>query len=370
MPREKIKLPYQVEYLSIIGEDGKLDEGLEPDLSDDFLLDMHRCMLLSRRFDERMLNMQRQGRIGTFALVKGQEAAQVGSVAALERQDWMIPSYREMAAFAWRGRENPIEVMVKLLLYNAGFYQGSASGEDEYNLPNSVPVSSQTMHAVGIAYGMQYRDTNEVAMVYFGDGATSEGDFHEAMNFAGVWNAPTIFVCQNNQWAISVPREEQTDTKTLAQKAIGYGIPGIQVDGNDVLAVYAASVEAVERARNGDGPTMIECVTYRLSLHTTADDPTRYREDEEVQEWEKREPLPRVQNYLKQKDLLSDEDIETLEDEIKGQIKTAVDEFEARSEDLKDEPLSMFEHIYAEMPPYLQEQREQLATELEEGPHG
>jgi len=365
MPRETIDLPHQVDYLSIFDEDGNLDEDLEPDISDDLLLAMHRCMLVSRRFDERMLNLQRQGRLGTFALVQGQEASQIGSAAVLEKKDWMVPSYRETAAFMWRGRENPVETMVKLLLYNGGFYQGSEMEENEHNLPTSVPVSSQIMHAVGLAYGSKYREADEVVMVYFGDGATSEGDFHEAMNFAGVFQTPTVFVCQNNQWAISVPREEQTQSKTLAQKAIGYGMPGIQVDGNDLLAVYAASQEAAERARNGDGPTMIECITYRLSLHTTADDPTRYREEDDVEEWEKREPLPRLQNYLKQKDLLSDEEIEKLEGEIEDQVKQAVEEYESKAEDLKKEPLTMFEHIFAEMPPYLQQQREDMAAELE-----
>ncbi|NDJ85154.1 MAG: pyruvate dehydrogenase (acetyl-transferring) E1 component subunit alpha [Chloroflexi bacterium] len=365
MARKTIDLPYQIEYLSIFDEEGNLDEDLEPDISDDLLLDMHRCMLLSRRFDERMLNMQRQGRIGTFALVQGQEASQVGSVAVLQAEDWMVPSYRETAAIAWRGRQQPVETMVKLLLYNAGFYQGSASEREEHNFPTSVPVSSQILHAVGLAYGSKYREAGEVVMVYFGDGATSEGDFHEAMNFGSVFQTPTIFVCQNNQWAISIPREEQTESKTLAQKALGYGMPGIQVDGNDLLAVYAATQEAIARARKGDGPTMIECVTYRLSLHTTADDPTRYREDEEVERWAEREPLTRIQNYLKQKELLDDKAIEKLEDEIKAQIKDAVEEFENRSEELKDQALTMFEHIYAEIPAYLQEQRDELAIELE-----
>lgn len=364
MPREKIELPHQLEYLSIFDEDGDLDKDLEPDIADDLLLEMHRCMLLSRRFDERMLNMQRQGRLGTFALVQGQEASQVGSVAALEQSDWMVPSYRETAAFAWRGRKKPVETMVKLLLYNGGFYQGSESDPDDHNLPTSIPVSSQIMHAVGLGYGSKYREAGEVVMVYFGDGATSEGDFHEAVNFAGVLKTPTVFVCQNNQWAISIPRKEQTESKTLAQKAIAYGIPGIQVDGNDLLAVYAASQEAVERARNGEGPTMIECITYRLSLHTTADDPTRYREDEEVEEWEKREPLPRIQNYLKQKDLLTDDEIEELDEKVKVQIKEAVEQYEKRAGELEDDVLTMFDHIYAEMPPYLKEQREVLAAEL------
>jgi pyruvate dehydrogenase E1 component alpha subunit len=204
-----------------------------------------------------------------------------------------------------------------------------------------------------------------VVVTFFGDGATSEGDFHEAMNFAGVWQTPTIFVCQNNQWAISVPRAHQTKSKTLAQKALAYGVPGRQVDGNDVLAVYAAAEEAAERARSGEGPTMIECVTYRLSMHTTADDPTRYRDEDEVKTWQEREPISRFQNYLKKKGLLSDGDIEELEEEIKAQIQEAVNRAEQRMEELGDQGLTMFDHMYAEKPPYLQEQRDELAAELE-----
>jgi TPP-dependent pyruvate/acetoin dehydrogenase alpha subunit len=202
-------------------------------------------------------------------------------------------------------------------------------------------------------------------MVFFGDGATSEGDFHEALNFAGVFQTPTIFVCQNNQWAISIPRSQQTHSKTLAQKALAYGVPGIQVDGNDILAVYVAAKECVERARSGEGPSMIECVTYRMSVHTTADDPKRYRKDEEVEEWSKRDPLDRFQKYLMAKDLLSEEEIDSLEEEIKKEIKEAVDGYEKRQKELGD-PLLMFDNVFEELPPYLQQQREELRQELAE----
>lgn len=359
MPREVIELPYEVEHLSILDEEGNLDEDLEPDLPDDLLHRLHRTMLLARRFDERMLNLQRQGRIGTFAPAKGQEAAQIGSVSALEEPDWMVQSYRETAAVLWRGHQ-----MKNLLLYNGGYYQGSHIPEDSHDMPISIPVGSQILHAVGIGYGIKVRDDDHVALVFFGDGATSEGDFHEGLNFAGVFQTPVIFVCQNNQYAISVPRQHQTRSQTLAQKALAYGVPGIQVDGNDVLAVHVVAQEAAERARSGEGPTLIECVTYRLSLHTTADDPTRYRQEEEVEKWEKRDPIPRFQNYLKEKGLLSDEDINSLEEEIKAEIQEAVDEAEARMEELSDEALTMFDHVYADIPPYLQEQRRQLEEEL------
>jgi pyruvate dehydrogenase E1 component alpha subunit len=360
MPREVVDLPHQVEYLSVLDEAGKvLDGDLEPDIPEDRLMRLHRTMLLARRFDERMLQLQRQGRIGTFAPVKGQEAAQLGIVAALRETDWMVPSFREQAASIWRGQS-----LESFLLVYGGFYQGNELPEDTRNLPVAVPVGTQPLHAVGLSYGIKYRGKDDVVVTFFGDGATSEGDFHEALNFAGVFQTPTIFVCQNNQWAISVPRAHQTRSKTLAQKALAYGIPGLMVDGNDVLAVYAAAEEAAQRARSGDGPTMIECVTYRLSMHTTADDPTRYRDEEEVGKWEKREPLPRFQTYLKNKDLLSDDEIESLEEEIKAEIQEAVDSAEQRMEELADQEMTMFDHMYAEMPPYLQEQREELVEEL------
>ncbi|MEA1052195.1 pyruvate dehydrogenase (acetyl-transferring) E1 component subunit alpha [Lamprobacter modestohalophilus] len=361
MPREEIDLSCKVEYLSVLDEDGQLDEALAPDVSDEQLEQMHRVMLLARRFDERMLNLQRQGRIGTFAPVSGQEAAQVGVMAALQAQDWFVPSFREFAASIWRG--TPLKA---LLLYNAGYNEGAAIAEDAHDLPIAIPVATQIPHAVGLAYAARYRDTDAVALVFFGDGATSEGDFHEAMNFASVFATPTLFVCQNNQWAISIPREDQTHSKTLAQKALAYGMPGLQVDGNDLLAVLAAAREAVERARSGGGPTLIECVTYRLSVHTTADDPSRYRSDEEVEDWERREPLRRLQRHLKERGILDDDRIEALEQEIGVEIDQAWQETEQAMQEL-DEPLDIFAHNYAELPRTLREQREEMASRLGEG---
>jgi TPP-dependent pyruvate/acetoin dehydrogenase alpha subunit len=204
---------------------------------------------------------------------------------------------------------------------------------------------------------MKYRRQPHVTLVFFGDGATSQGDFHEGLNFAGVFNTPTIFLCQNNQWAISLPRKKQTKSQTLAQKALAYGIPGIQVDGNDVFAVYVAVQEAVERARAGQGPTLIECVTYRLSLHTTADDPTRYRSEEEVKEWEKRDPLVRLQKYLIDRKLLSHKHLKDLETDIQADIDRAWQEAQEQMASMGD-PLDIFDHVYAELPPYLAEQRQ------------
>jgi pyruvate dehydrogenase E1 component alpha subunit len=368
MPREKVEIPYHVDYLSILDEKGNIDRDLEPEIPEDLLLKLHRAMLLGRRFDERLLSLQRQGRIGTFPPIKGQEAAQLGAVALLRPSDWMAPSFRETAAELWRGKS-----MESVILSFGGFNEGGWVEKNRNDLPVAVPVGSQILHAVGIAWAIQYRQKDDVVMTFFGDGATSEGDFHEGMNFAGVYQAPVVFVCQNNQWAISVPRSRQSHSKTLAQKALAYGIPGIQVDGNDILAVYSAAKEAVERARSGGGPSMIECVTYRLMMHTTADDPKRYRTEEEVEAWQKKDPLPRFQKYLIAKEMLSDEKIEELESEIKAEIQEAVEKTEGQMETLGD-PLDMFEHAYAEMPPNLQEQREELSRELaenrEEESHG
>jgi pyruvate dehydrogenase E1 component alpha subunit len=368
MPRKKITISKKVEYLSILDEEGKLDKKLEPDIAEDILLQLHRAMVLGRRFDERLLNLQRQGRIGTFAPTKGQEAAQLGAVANLQPGDWMVPSFREAAAELWRGRS-----LESILIYYNGYNEGVDIAADRNDLPISVPVGSQIIHAVGVSWAAKYRQKKEVAMTFFGDGATSEGDFHEGLNFAAVFQVPVIFVCQNNQWAISVPRSKQTRSKTLAQKALAYGMPGIQVDGNDILAVYAAAQEAVARARAGGGPTLIECVTYRLMMHTTADDPKRYRSDEEVEQWSKRDPLPRFQKYLMDKGLLSETEIKAVESEVSDEIQAAVDRAEKQMEALGN-PMDMFDHAYAEMPPHLKEQKAQLAEELsesgEEGKHG
>ncbi|MDX1655926.1 MAG: pyruvate dehydrogenase (acetyl-transferring) E1 component subunit alpha [Candidatus Competibacteraceae bacterium] len=356
MPRKNLKLDQTLQWVSVLDEKGKLDKHLEPDIGDEELLKIHRFMLLGRRFDQRLLKLQRQGRIGTFAPVEGQEACQIGAMAPLKPQDWFVPAFRESAAALWRGTP-----MVSLLLYNAGFNEGGAIAEEAHDLPIAIPVASQIPHAVGLAYGARYRNSGEIAITFFGDGATSEGDFHEALNFAAVFATPTIFLCQNNQWAISVPRARQSCSKTLAQKALAYGMPGIQVDGNDVLAVYRVVQEAAQRARAGEGPTLIECVTYRMNVHTTADDPSRYRKEEEVEQWRRRDPISRFQRYLNNKDLLSDQDIESLDQEIGEEIEQAWQEAQQRIKELGD-PRTMFDHHFATIPPHLVEQRDTLGV--------
>jgi pyruvate dehydrogenase E1 component alpha subunit len=354
MPRTRVEPRFQIDYLSILDSDGTLDDALDPHISPDELTRMYRAMLLARRLDERRVKLQRQGRIGTFAPLKGQEAAQIGSVATLTIHDWMVPSFRETAAMLWRGW--PIE---KMLLFFAGYLEGGQPAPGQRDLPITIPVATQLPHAVGLAYAAQYKDDDAVVMAYFGDGATSEGDFHEAANFAGVWHVPVVFLCQNNQWAISVPLKKQTHSRTIAQKALAYGFAGVQVDGNDLLAVYAATREAVARARAGEGPTLIECVTYRLAMHTTADDPTKYRSEDEVKAWERKDPLTRLAPYLARRGVV----IADLEAEVDAEIAAGVERFEAMP---PPDPVTIFDHVYADRPPHLDQQRTELIDRLAE----
>ena len=358
MPRKTLPIEEKLESLAILDAKGAVDKALEPHMPDELLLRLYRYMVLGRRFDERLLALQRQGRIGTFPPTSGQEAAHLGAVAALREDDWMVPAFRETAAEIWRGRS-----LESVILGNNGFNEAASVDPPGPTLPVSVPVGSQMLHAVGIGWAARYRRTDQVALTFFGDGATSEGDFHEAMNFAGVFQTPVIFVCQNNHWAISIPRSRQTRSATIAQKALAYGMPGIQVDGNDVLAVYSAVSDAVARARSGRGPTLVECVTYRMLMHTTADDPRRYRSDDELESWKAKDPITRFEVYLKRKKLLTKKKIERLNEEVLTQIQAAVEQAEAQMKSMGD-PLDMFEYAYAEMPPHLRAQREELAAAI------
>ncbi len=355
MPRTRLDVP-SVEHLSIVDEEGRVDESLEPPIPPEDLRRLYRTFLLARRFDERMLRLQRQGRIGTFGPIRGHEAAVLGSVYALRATDWMVPYYREWPAYMWRGW--PLE---NLILYYAGYAEGMRVPDGVRDLPLCIPIASQVPHAVGLACASRSKGEDSVTLVYFGDGASSHGDCQEAMNFAGVFQAPLVFFCLNNQWAISLPRARQSHARTLAQKAIAYGFPGIQVDGNDVLASYVATREAVERARRGEGPTLIEALTYRLSLHTTADDPTKYRDEAEVKAWEAREPLPRFRRYLEGKGILDAAGEAALEAEVDAEIREAVERAEAR---MQANLVDGFEHVYAEPTDELRGQREELQREI------
>jgi pyruvate dehydrogenase E1 component alpha subunit len=359
MPRTTIEIQNTIDHLSILDEYGNVDQELDPNLPIEDLLALYRSMLLGRRFDEQMVNLQRQGRIGTFPPIKGQEASQIGSIFNLKASDWFVPSFRETAAEIWRGRS-----LESILLYYNGYNEGAVIPQSQKDLPTSVPVGSQIIHATGLGCAANYKKTGEIVMVYFGDGATSEGDFHEGLNCAAVYQAPVLFICQNNQWAISLPLAQQTRSETIAQKALAYGMPGIQVDGNDILAVYVATKEAAERARNGGGPTLIECITYRVMMHTTADDPRRYRSDKEVESWVKKDPLIRFEKYMTDKKLLDKKLIQKYEEEVLNEIQTAVKNAENQMEHLGD-PVDMFEHLYKQRPSHLNTQREELMKNLQ-----
>jgi pyruvate dehydrogenase E1 component alpha subunit len=270
--------------------------------------------------------------------------------------DWLIPAFREHGAMLLHGVPGH-------LIYAcwAGDERGSAFPEGVRCFPPAVPVGSQWPHGVGVGLSLKLRGERAAAVVFGGDGSTSQGDFHEALNCAGVFRTQTVFVIQNNQWAISVPLHRQTASATLAQKALGYGIPGIQVDGNDVLAVYAAASEALERARVGDGPTLIEAVTYRLGDHTTADDASRYRDHEELGRWQERDPLLRLRRYLERQGLWDDAQDEVLREEAQSWVEGQVERFESMA---PPQPGEIFEYMYAELPPNLAEQRAALLEEL------
>ncbi len=347
MPRARIDLDNYVESLSVLAADGTIDDNFDPQLSDEDLRKLYRAMLLARRFDERMLRLQRQGRVGTYGPTLGQEAASLGPAYVLQKDDWYVPSFRELAGMLYRGWP-----MDRVLLWWGGNEAGAAVPDGMRDLPFCVPVSTQCQYGAGIAWGCKLRREPSVALAFVGDGGTSEGDFHEAMNCAGVFGLPLVMVVQNNQWAISLPRIKQTASPTIAQKALAYGFNGIQADGNDILAMIVAAREAVERARSGGGPTLIEAVTYRLGVHTTADDPKKYRCEDEVEQWKPRDPLIRFWAYIRNRGIMDEKAAEILENEIAEQISAAVEKAEAYVPD----PEEPFRHCFAELPNHLREQ--------------
>ncbi|MGE0481746.1 MAG: pyruvate dehydrogenase (acetyl-transferring) E1 component subunit alpha [Phycisphaerae bacterium] len=350
MPRTRIELANKIEWLQVLREDGQLDAALEPKVPDNDLRKLYKTMLQSRLLDERCLHLQRQGRIGTYGPTKGQEAIPLGAAYCLKKDDWFIPSYRETAGYLWRGW--PMDMF---MLWWGGHEAGSMIPPEVNDTPICVPVGSQCQYAAGVAWGCKLRKDQTVAIGFVGDGGTSQGDFHEGLNFAAVYNAPLVMIVQNNHWAISVPREKQTRSQTIAQKAIAYGIDGIQLDGNDILSVIAGVREAVEKARNGGGPTLIEAVTYRLAMHTTADDPKKYRTEEQVKPWEAKDPLPRFRDYLRKKKLL-DEKMEALfQEEIRKELDAATASYERYQTD----PYALFQHMYAKPTPELLRQWEE-----------
>ncbi|MBI4894716.1 MAG: pyruvate dehydrogenase (acetyl-transferring) E1 component subunit alpha [Candidatus Aenigmarchaeota archaeon] len=358
MPAEPVKFAVPKMY-QILDENGKCNEAEMPKLTNDELRKIYENLVYARMLDGRILNLQREGRCGTYASSLGQEATQVGSAFALGKDDWLFPYFREIGAHITRGLP-----MHLYLLYWMGDERGSKVPEGLNDFVISIPVGTQNLHATGVAMAMRLKGDKKAAMVYLGDGATSEGDFHEAMNFAGVFKAPVIFVCQNNQWAISLPLSKQTASKTLAQKAVAYGFDGYLVDGNDVFAVLKVAREAAERAKAGGGPTFIECVTYRMSDHTTADDAGRYRTPQEVENWKKRDPIERVRKYMEVKGLWDEVYEKSVVEKANKMIEDDVREAEATP---PAEPDDMFDYLYDKIPKNLADQKAEVLAFLKRG---
>jgi pyruvate dehydrogenase E1 component alpha subunit len=348
-------LPAEHDLRRVIGDGESVPDGEVEGLSEDDLLELHRGLVLMRTYDERSVIYHSQGRIGTYAIFWNHEAMQVGSAYALEDEDWIFPSYRESAIGLLRGM--PAATILS-------WWRGHPSGwwnPLDYNVASvCVPIGTHVPHAAGLAWGKKLRGERACAIAYFGDGATSEGAFHEGANFAAVMRAPLVLFCNNNQWAISTPLEAQTAAETLADKAVGYGIPGVRVDGGDVLAVYEATRDAVARARAGEGPTLIEARTYRLAPHNTSDDSSRYLDPTQLEEARARDPVPRLRAFLSERGVLDEEAERRLSEEVSEELAAAVREMESESEFAAEQ---LFEHVYETLPPRLERQRRALTEE-------
>ncbi|MGH7241938.1 MAG: pyruvate dehydrogenase (acetyl-transferring) E1 component subunit alpha [Phycisphaerales bacterium] len=355
MPRKSV-YKAEIEYLQVMDENGVIDAAQSRNtLSDEEILELFKFMQQCRQLDEIAFKLQRSGRMGTYPQNKGQEAAAIGTAyAAKKGQDFLVPCYRENAALFMHGLP-----MHYVLLHWMGDERGNQIPEGVQQLPLCIPIGTQMLHATGIAWAFKMRKEPKVALTYFGDGATSEGDFHEAMNFASVFQVPLVFICQNNQWAISVPRETQMRSKTVAQKALAYEMPTYQVDGNDLLAVYKIAKECVDRARAGGGPSFIEAVTYRLADHTTADDARRYRDQKEVDSWLGRDPLIRLRKYLETKDLWDETKQKAAEERNKAIVAEVVKTAEGIEKPSFDD---IFDYTFAAINPELEKQKRTART--------
>jgi pyruvate dehydrogenase E1 component alpha subunit len=347
--------------IRVLSDDGTLDPRHDPGLSDDEVLQIYRWMVTTRQLDERLVALQRQGRIGFHVGSLGEEAAIIGSAFAMRKTDWLFPCYREFGAALMRGLG--LQTFVDNMFGNANDTVQGRQMPDHYTCREvgwcsiSSPVGTQITQAVGFSWGAKIDGKDVASLVYFGDGATSSADFHSGMNFAGVFKVPVVFFCRNNGWAISVPVERQTATRTFAEKAAAYGIPGVRVDGNDLFAVVSVVREAVRRGEQGLGPTLIEAITYRMGGHSTSDDPNRYRPTDQLKPWADRDPLERGRLYLERRKLWDDRKEQALIADIDQRFRAVV----AVSEKTPQPSLeSMFEDVYEKPPWHLQEERAEL----------
>jgi len=345
--------------LQILNEEGRVREGLEPALAPDDLRRIYALLVTTRAADGKAIKLQRQGRFGTYASNLGHEACQVGTAFFLRKEDWIFPYFRDLGLYLTAG--------YPLALY-FHYWMGNEAGlktPEGLNLFSfAIPVASQILHAVGAGMAARYKKMPLAVVATFGDGATSEGDFHEGLNYAGVFKSPNVFVCYNNQWAISTPRAKQTASETISQKASAYGFNGVSVDGNDILAVLSAVRDALDKARAGGGPTLIEAVTYRMGHHTTSDDATKYRAEDEVKAWEAKDPLRRFQRYLAGKGIWDEAFEKAVQNKADDDVEKAVAEAESRpSAALED----VFAHTYAAMTPQLEDQLAELRGTPREG---
>jgi 2-oxoisovalerate dehydrogenase E1 component subunit alpha len=341
-----------VPIVRLVAPDGTAVGDVEVGLSEDERRELLRLMIRSRRLDRECWALQRQGELTVYPPFEGQEAAQVGSAFALGPDDFVFPSFRELAAAVVRGVD-----VVEYLQYHRGTWHGGPYDPIASRFaPICVPVATQIVHAVGWAMGAKLDGSSACSLAYFGDGSASEGDFHEGANLAAVFRAPAILFCQNNGWAISVPSNEQF-AAPIAARAAGYGMPGVRVDGNDVLAVYAVTRDALGRARAGEGPTLIEAVTYRIGSHSTADDAARYRDEEEVTAWRERDPIDRYRTHLLDADTIDDAFVRSCDDEAEDWVANVRADLTALGEPPAGE---MFDHAFADPPPTLLPQREGL----------
>ena len=345
-----VEARFQIELVRYLGPEGETLLPLPEFTRDpDLLVALYRSMVLTRAFDTKAIALQRTGKLGTFASSLGQEAVGVGVASAMRPEDVLLPSYRDHGAQLLRG-----VTMVESLLYWSGDERGSDFSAARRDFPNCVPVATQVCHAAGVACAMKLRHESRVAVCIVGDGGTSKGDFYEGMNIAGAWQLPMVIVINNNQWAISVPRPMQTAAATLAQKAIAAGIDGLQVDGNDVIAIREVASKALETARSGGGPTLIEAITYRLGDHTTADDATRYRDADDLARKWGFEPIVRLRNHLLNRGAWGEEREQRLLRDCGEQVNQAVEAYLG----VPPPPEAMFDHLYAALPVALRQQRE------------